>query len=481
MDQPLARTADRGRRAVVIGASMAGLLAATALADEADEVLLVDRDTLPDEPVPRTGLPQARHAHLLWSGGAHVIEQLAPGLQDRWLAAGARRVTVPTDFIILTPHGWMRRTPAFPHYQILCSRDLLDAVARKHLLTHPRITVCTGIHAESLIGDRHRAHGVRLRELSSQTLRTVTADLVVDATGRGSRAPHWLAGLGLPPVREIRVDAGLVYATRIFRAPPGGDACPVIALQADPAQSTPGRIASLIPIEGGRWLVTLAGTFGGQPTADSAEFEPFARSAPHPIVADLISAAEPLTNVSLTRSCSNQRRFYERLRPWPSGFVVLGDAVAAYNPIYGQGMSVAAHSVGALRRAVRRHGLASPRLARAAQRAIGRIVANPWEITVNQDIRFPGARGRRPSVAARLSHGYVDRLSRTATDQSSVACALFDLMSLSSPPNVLFHPRTVLKVLRGPRRSPLADPPLTPAEQALRHSPSTPAPPTTCA
>ncbi|MFD5696480.1 NAD(P)/FAD-dependent oxidoreductase [Streptomyces lasiicapitis] len=455
---------------------MAGLLTATALADEADEVLLVDRDTLPEGPAPRTGLPQGPHAHLLWSGGADIIEQLAPGLPERWLAAGARRAAMPADFVILTPHGWLRRTPSLTPYQIVCSRDLLDAVARRHLLTHPHITLRTGTQAESLTGDRHRVSGVRLRDLSSHTTDTVTADLIVDATGRGSRAPHWLTALGLPSVQEAIVDPGLVYATRIFRAPPGGDTYPVIALQADPAQPVPGRMASLLPIEGGRWLVTLAGTFGGQPTAVPEEFEPFARSTPHPLIADLISAAEPLTEVSLTRACNNRRRFFERLRSWPAGFVVLGDAVAAYNPIYGQGMSVAAHSAAALRNTVRRHGLPSPRLARAAQRAIGRVVTNPWEITVNQDIRFPGARGKRPTLTSRLTHGYVDRLSRTATDQESVARTLFNVMSLSTPPSMLFNPRVAVKVLHGPQRPSLPEPPLTLAEKALRRSPSTPPP-----
>ncbi len=147
-------------------------------------------------------------------------------------------------------------------------------------------------------------------------------------------------------------------------------------------------------------------------------------------------------------------------------FVVLGDAVAAYNPVYGQGMSAAAQSVTALRGALRK-GLAGARLAREVQRAVGRVVQSPWEVTTGQDILFPGATGRRPPLAARLSHGYMDRLSRTATSRPAVTRALFDVMSLSAPPTRLLRPDTALRVLLGPSRPVLTEPPLTPYEHAF--------------
>ncbi|MEV8531735.1 pyridine nucleotide-disulfide oxidoreductase [Streptomyces sp. NPDC051211] len=443
---------------------MAGMLAAAVLAAHADEVLVLDRDELPAGPAPRTGLPQAHHVHLLWSGGVRVIEEIAPGLTRAWLAAGARQVDMPSDLVMLTPHGWVRRGPSL-QYQLACSRDLLDAAARAVLLTGPRIGVRTGVHAEGLVGTREAVRGVRVRALATGEVTEIEAGLVVDATGRGSRAPEWLSRIGLPRVREECVDPGLVYASRLYRAPEGAADFPAVSIQADPGRPEPGRMATLLPVEDGRWLVTLAGTRGAEPGRVAAEFEPFARTARHPLVADLIAGAEPLSEVHLNRSCSNRRRFYERLGAWPAGFVVLGDAVAAFNPVYGQGMTVAAQSAAALRAALRRHGLTGPRLGRTVQRDIGRLVRAPWSITTGQDIRFPGATGRPAPLAGRLVHGYVDRLSRTAMSSEEALRALFDVMSLAAPPTRLFHPGTIRTVLAGPARPPLTEPPLTASER----------------
>ncbi|QES51574.1 pyridine nucleotide-disulfide oxidoreductase [Streptomyces venezuelae] len=462
------------RRAVVLGASMAGMLAAAVLAEHADEVLVLDRDELPAGPAPRPGLPQAHHVHLLWSGGVRVIEAIAPGLTRAWLDAGARQLDMPADLVLLTPHGWVRRGSAC-QYQLACSRDLLDATARAVLLTGPRIRVRTGVHAEDLLatgtgtgaGTRTAVRGVRVRDLATGAAEEVSATLVVDATGRGSRAPEWLERIGLPRVREESVDPGLVYASRLYRAPDGAAGFPAVGIQADPGRPVPGRMATLLPVEGGRWLVTLAGTRGAEPTREAVEFEAFARTARHPLVADLIADAEPLSEVRLSRSCSNRRRWFEGLRPWPAGFVVLGDAAAAFNPVYGQGMTVAAQSAAVLRTALRAHGLAAPRLARTVQRGVGRVVEVPWSITTGQDIRFPGATGRPAPFAARLTHGYVDRLSRTAMSSEEALRALFDVMSLAEPPTRLFRPRTVRAVLAGPAGPPPDGPPLTAAERSV--------------
>ncbi|MGW5445355.1 NAD(P)/FAD-dependent oxidoreductase [Streptomyces asiaticus] len=465
MVPPINSTAPTPRRAVVLGASLTGMLAATVLADHADEVIVVDRDNLPNGPVRRPGLPQARHVHMLWSGGARAIEALVPGLEERWLAAGARRVRMPADLLALTAHGWTRRS-LHTQYQIACSRDLLDAVARKHTLGKPGITVRTRTHADSLIGDQHQVCGVRLRHLETGAVTDLEACLVVDATGRGSRAPQWLAQLDLPPVREEIVDPGLVYATRVFRAPAGGEDFPVVTFQADPRDGTPGRMATLAPIEGARWLVTLAGTRGAEPTAKPQEFEPFARQLRHPLVADLIANAEPLTDIHITRACSNRRRFYEQMRSWPSGFIVLGDAVAAYNPVYGQGMSVAAQGATILRDVIGRHGLQTINLTRHVQHAIGRLVQGPWDVTTGQDSQYPGAVGKQRPVTARLVHAYVVRLMRTANGRKAVTRALYDVMSLSAPSRRLFYPSVVLQVLLGPGQPPLTEPPLSPTERA---------------
>ncbi|GHC39029.1 FAD-dependent monooxygenase [Streptomyces cinnamoneus] len=451
--------------AVVLGGGLTGILAAAALAGHA-HVTVLERDELPDAPAPRRGLPQARHAHLLYSGGARVIEELLPGTHDRWLKAGAHRIPLPTGLVTLSPQGWLRRWHEM-QYLIACSRDLLDWVVREQVLKLPNVALRDHTEVLGPTGSAQRVTGVRVRDTRTGDTTELAAGLVVDAGGRGSAAPQWLAELGLPPVPERTVDSGLAYATRIFRAPAGAQGFPVVGVQPDARRPVPGQSATLVPIEDGQWLVTLSGTRGGHPPKDPEQFVTFARQVRHPIVGDLIADAEPLTDVKISRSTISRRRLYESLPDWPTGFTVLGDAVATYNPIYGQGMSVAAQSAAALRDGLRAHGLQNPGLAREVQRAVGRIVQGPWDLATGQDILYPGATGRQPPAAAKLLRGYMDRLTRTAAGRPAVCRALLDTLTLSAPLTRLLSPTVAIGVMRGTELPPLAEPPLTRAERSV--------------
>ncbi|MFF4182678.1 FAD-dependent oxidoreductase [Streptomyces sp. NPDC001691] len=459
------------RRALVIGGGTAGMLAAAALREHADEITVVERDSLPSGPVPRKGLPQAAHAHLLWSGGARAMEHLLPGLNDRWIAAGARRISLPTGLVSMQSQGWLRRWPEM-QFVIACSRDLLDWVVREQITADPRIEVLTRTELLALEGSAARVTGIRVRTQDGDE-RALQADLVVDASGRGSRAPHWLGALGVARPRHEEVDSGLAYASRIFRAPEGTERFPLINVQSDARQPVPGRTTTIVPVEGGRWLVTLSGTRGGQPTGSADEFEAFARSVRHPVVGEFISHLEPLTDVVVTRSTVNRRNYFEKVKNWPEGFVVLGDAVATYNPVYGHGLSVAAQGAEALRDHLADRGLTAPGLAARVQRAVARPVSLAWELAVGQDILYPGAIGTQPGPGSKLLRRYVDRLLLTATGHPAVTRALFDVMTLSAPRSALVRPRIVLAVLRGPSLPRLTAPPLTERELTVAQRPQT--------
>ncbi|GHK02229.1 FAD-dependent oxidoreductase [Streptomyces sp. NPDC003753] len=460
MSEPASTSPDaRPRRAVVIGGGMAGMLAAAALRAHAD-VTVVERDVLPEGPEPRKGLPQARHVHVIWSGGARAMEQLLPGVTEAWLAAGARRVPLPTGLVSLQPRGWFRRWPEM-QFMIACSRDLLDWVVRECVTGSERVTVLQRTELLSLEGDASRVTGVRVRTADGEE-RVLAADLVVDAAGRGSRAAAWLKELGVPAAPLEEVDSGLVYSSRIFRAPVGTEQFPLVNVQSDATVPVPGRTTTIEPIEGGRWLVTLSGTRGGEPPSTAEEFETFAReNVRHPVVGELIAHAEPLSDPVVTRSTVNRRRFYEKVDGWPEGFVAIGDSVATYNPVYGHGLSVAAQGAVALGELVARHGPAAPGLARRVQRAVARPVATAWEFATSTDILYPGAIGKAPSLANRVLGAYVNRLMLTATGRPLVAKAFFDVVTLSKPMSELVRPAVVIAVLRGPRRPLLTAPPLT--------------------
>ncbi|EFL19555.1 FAD-dependent monooxygenase [Streptomyces sp. C] len=469
--------ANSGRpTALVIGGSAAGLFAASVLAEFAD-VTLMERDTLPASPEDRKGVPQARHAHLVWSGGVRAFEELLPGFVDGVVAEGGRLVPIMGDMVSRAPNEvWFRRFGSgTPHRILVCSRNLLDHVLRERVLRGRapgtgRITVHEDSAVERLEGTAGRVTGVTAR-IGTGT-RTLTADLVVDASGRGSRAPDWLQALGLPAVTERRVDAGVAYATRAFRAPgTTGEGFPLVNVQANPAKA-PGQGGIILPVEDGRWIVTLSGSRGGEPTKDPAAFTAFALGLGDPVIGELIKDAEPLGGVVTTRSTANQRRYYEKMKDWPDGFVVLGDAVAGYNPVYGHGLTVAAQSALALRAVLASAGPTTPGTARRVQRAAARPVSAAWDLAVGQDACYPDAGATPPKAVERLLTRFVDRVVETAAGSPRALGALLDVMSLEKPATRLFSPDVLVPLLFGPKKPHLQAPPLTDAERRAAAEPN---------
>ncbi|MEW2586306.1 NAD(P)/FAD-dependent oxidoreductase [Streptomyces virginiae] len=453
------------RHAVVIGGSLAGLLAAAVLAEHAT-VTVIDADPLPEGPAPRRGLPQARHTHLLWSGGARAIERILPGITDDWTKAGAIRRSLPTDLVTKTAQGWIPRCGE-KQFNISCSRDLLDSVVRARVTGLAAVTTLQQSRVRGLEGTAARVTGVRVDTPEEQD-RLVTADLVVDASGRGSRARTWLQALGVSGIRQAEVDSGLVYATRIFEAPAGAHEMgfPIVNVQSDPRVPVPGQTATIVPIENGQWQATLSGTRGGQPTGDPDAFIPFAKSVRDPIVGELLEGRKPLTDVAVTQGTANRRIYFEKAE-LPDGFFAVGDSVATFNPLYGQGMTVAAQGLLAVRTLLRSKGLAHPGIGREAQRVIAPQVATAWELATSQDILYPGATGMKPRAGTGLLNGYVNRLMTGATTDEALTAALFNVLTMSIEPTHWLRPSVVWHVARASDRGALKAPPLTAAERAV--------------
>ncbi|MER6678431.1 FAD-dependent monooxygenase [Streptomyces sp. NPDC000983] len=463
---------ERARRptAVIIGASATGLFAAAALADTAD-VTLVERDLLPEGPLARRGVPQARHAHLVWSGGVHAFNDLLPGVVEEVVARGGRLVHIMGDMVSRAPNEvWFRRFLATHHRNLVCSRNLLDAVLRERVLAHKRLTLCQNTTALGLEGDANRVTGVRVTTSGGDTT-TLRADLVIDASGRGSRTPQWLDDLGVPAAKERQVDAGVAYSTRLFRAPHSA-AChdfPLVNVQANPAKA-PGQGGIIVPVEDGRWIVTLSGTRGGEPTSDPNAFIDFALGLGDPVIGELLKDAEPFGDVATTRSTANHRRYYEKAKHWPDGYLVLGDAIAGYNPVYGHGLTVAAQCALAVGDIVRTTPLTASGTARRLQRAAARPVGAAWDLAVGQDAFYPGATDTPPSPVERFLARFVDRAVETGAANPRALGALLDVMSLEKSATRLFSPDMVMPMLFGPKRPPLQGPPLSEAERKIATS-----------
>ncbi|TDC80025.1 FAD-dependent oxidoreductase [Actinomadura sp. 7K507] len=453
--------------AVVVGGGLAGMLAAAVLARHLDGVTIVERDRLPGGPELRKGLPQARHAHILWSGGARAMDSVLPETTARLLAAGAHHVGVPQQMVTLTAMGWQHRFPA-TEYIIGASRALIDWVVRDQALAEPGVALLDDAEVVEVCGGPGRVTGVRVRRRDDGSTALIGADLVVDATGRGSRLKSWTAGTGaVPAVEEEIVDTGLGYATRVYRAPAGAVDFPIVALYADYRRPVPGRNGLLLPIEDGRWIVTLSGTRGASPATDEGEFDAFVRSLRHPVIAELLALAEPVSPVYRTRSTANRRTHYERAASWPEGLVVLGDALASFNPVYGHGMCAAAHCAAALDAALRRGGL-GPGLAWSAQRAMCAIVDDPWILATSQDIYYPDCYATttdpRLTHEAAMRRQFAELVTGIALREPVVNAALSAVTATSAPATRFEDAEIVSAIRRGPRLPVLEDPPLTAEE-----------------
>lgn len=447
--------------AVVVGSGLAGVLTAAVLARYAGHVTVVDRDELPAGPSLRKGVPQAHHAHLLMGGGALAIEELLPGALAELYLAGARRIELPEDLVALTAYGWQNRF-AGTHFMISCGRALLDWVIRDLVLRDERITLRPSTEVMDLTGDHTHITGVALRDAGP-----LAANLVVDASGRGSRARNWLLALGVPPVKADTVDSGLAYATRVFETPDGlPDRFPAITIMADVRSDAPGQNGVLLPIEDDRWIVTVSGTRGGEPPTDEDAFVAFARGLRHPLIGDLVANAEPVGRVHSSRSTVNRRTYFEQVPQWPAGLLVLGDALAAFNPIYGHGMSCAALSAAALDRVLRGRP-PSEELAARAQRAAAASVNDAWRFATSQDVRYPGVRTRLTHKGdENESRAIVDALGGLALVDPVVSAAQFAVSTLSGSAAGLPHqylsrlPRTAIDPAP-------VEPPLRPDEAAF--------------
>ncbi len=434
--------------AIVIGASMGGLLAARALADFFEQVTLIERDAFPPIGEHRKGVPQGRHTHALLLRGADILEGLFPGLTADLMAQGAPFLDRPERELIWFDGGGYHARFTNEDGRIgalMVSRPLLEGYVRQRLLALPNVLAIEECDALGLAPSERgsRVRGVRLlRRAKGSAEEMLDADLVVDTSGRGSRAPKWLEALGYAPAAEERVTVNLAGMTRLYRRRPehlNGVKAVVVTLSPERK-----RGAVMLAQEGERWTLTLIGFAGDAPPRDEEGFLAFAGSLAASEIYEVIRDAEPLSDFLPYRVKANQRHRYERLTRFPEGFLVFGDALCSFNPIYGQGMSVAAMEALDLQYELR---LGSEGLWRRFFRRAARSIDMPWQIVVSGDLRFPESEGRR-TPAIRFINAYMARLHRAAHRDPVVARAFNDVAGLLAPPQSLMRPGIMWRVLR---------------------------------
>ncbi|MGY1813984.1 FAD-dependent oxidoreductase [Blastococcus sp. SYSU D00820] len=434
--------------AVVIGASMAGLLAARVLSETSERVTVIDRDLLPGEAGARRGVPQGRHPHALLVRGKEVLEELFPGLATDLLARGALTGDMQADVRWYNDGHLLRQQP-IGIGGLAMSRPLLEDAVRARVRALPGVQICEGTDSAGPVLDGDRVTGVRVLTATAgaPTETVLPADLVVDAGGRGSHTPQWLAAHGYQAPAETRIRVDVRYATWVLPRHAddlGGDvACVIAATVAAP------RFGVALPIEGDRWLVTAGGYSGEAAPADRDEFRAFLTRLPAPDLAPLLDGREPLEPPRRYSFPHSMRRHYERLDRFPAGLVVMGDALSSFNPVYGQGMTVAAVEALQLRRLL---SAGTPDLPRAFHRGAARVVDVPWDMAAGADLRLPGVVGDRP-LRARLVNGYLARLQAAAAVDGELGAAFLRVVNLLDPPPALLRPAVVRRVLRAGRQA----------------------------
>ncbi|MCZ8522051.1 MULTISPECIES: FAD-dependent oxidoreductase [Paenibacillus] len=438
-----------GRRAVVIGGSIAGMLSARALSGSFGEVVIVEAGEPQEGKTPRRRVPQGHHSHLLLMSGQQVLDRLFPGFTGELVADGS----VVTDFIgdmaWYQAGAWKRRFRSGLE-GLQQTRPFLEWHIRRRLAADcPGVLFRYGTAAEGLLlsPEGKTVRGVKLREESGRA-EVLEADFIVDASGAGSKTMEWLTGKEDAAGTSENIHIGLCYATRYYKRLPEEHAPGWKNLLISARLPELPSFGVILSYEDGKMGVTL-GTYLGEPAATEEAFLDLASALPQPHIYDFIRDAEPLGGIKTCRIPAQQRRRPERMGHLPGRLVMLGDAYCRFDPIYGQGMSVAAMEAellqGQLAGAQDAGGLDT--LHREYYRKLVKLTDYPWETALTEAFRHPAIPGRRPP-GLRFKQWLTMKIYRASAKDETVYKKLVQAMNLTHSANIFFHPSVLVRLLR---------------------------------
>ncbi len=435
----------QGTHAIVIGGSMAGLLAARALADHFTRVTIVERDSILGTPEPRKGVPQGNHVHALLKSGEHILEDFFPGLRADLIADGSQVIDFAQDILWYHHDVWKKRY-SNGMTLLLQTRPALEAQIAQRVQTLSNITWRNGWSLQDIIttADHSRVTAVTLQDHAGRT-ETLTADLIVDASGRSSKTPQWLEAHQYAAPTETNVRINLTYTSRFFARPADfqGDWKLLIVNAGGPHDVRGGLVFAL---DQNRWMVTLEGYSGETMPQTDAEFLEFARSLAQPEIYEAIRDAQPISEIKTFRYPAEQRRHYERLERFPDGLIVMGDAFTSFDPVFGQGMTSAAKQAALLAQLLEQNSSTEVGFSVKFHRAVGKMVATPWLLATSEDLRFPKTEAARPFWMP-IMQWYTLNMFRLSSTDEQTHRAFSLVMNLLAEPVILFHPAIIAKVM----------------------------------
>jgi 2-polyprenyl-6-methoxyphenol hydroxylase-like FAD-dependent oxidoreductase len=422
-------------QAVIIGGGIGGLLAAHALADRFERVTVLERDRYPADasssaPPSRRGVPQSRCLHLLLAAGAAAFDRLVPQWRDELVALGATAFDASADTASRLSSGWLPRTPSGIR-TYACSRGLLEMVLRRALADRPTVRVREGRKVVGLLGDRggERVTGVRVAARGGTRETKLAADIVVDASGAGSRLLRWMAPLlgdEAAQADQTVVESGRQFVSRWFHLKPADEPdwhCLAIAPSAD----TGFRSAMMLRAERNRWGVVLLAPAGEPLPSDGADFLRFVVALADGELGKVLGRARPVSPIHRYGSIPSRMMHYDRMAAWPARLVAVGDSVCMFDPYFGLGMTAAARGVLLLANHLDRDGAAAL-LGLAFQKELAALNAEPWRLATGHD---------PDGLAAPHDNAQFGRAHAMAPSSAPAAHALLAVQHLLRPAEAL--------------------------------------------
>ncbi|MEQ9366332.1 MAG: hypothetical protein RIF32_18980 [Leptospirales bacterium] len=438
-----------GKRAIVIGGSIVGMMAARVLSERFESVIVLDRDPAPEGPFPHRSVPQGAHIHVLMSKGRSVLARLFPGIFEELTADGALRTDSIQDLVWFHGGAWKARMKSGIDF-FLQSRPLIDWHVRRRLLQDcPNVELQTSVEAERLYEMNGRITGVSVRAGRKAGSLRLDCDLLVDSSGRGSRMPRWLGEMGYDAPEEQKVVVNIGYTTRLYEQPAKSDR-DWSAMMIYPVAPRK-KLGYIYPIEPDargakrRWIVTMAGVQGDHAPMDAEGFLNYARNLSRPHIYENIRDAKPVSNFSAFKFPATRRLRYDRCKRLPEGFVSVGDSLATFNPIYGQGMSVGAIAVDLLESCLDKFGL-QKLTKRYFRRAYWVVTFIPWLLVTAEDYRYEETKGKRP-FGLPILHWYLNRVNRLAAQNARIATEFLKVLHFIRTPAALGQPYILLRVI----------------------------------
>ena len=425
-------------KAVVIGGSIAGLLAARVLSDHFKEVIMIEKDSYLDNDDVRNGTPQANHIHTLLVRGKEILLEFFPELEKNLLEKGANRIDFLNDVRYRLPSGW---APKFNSgiVSFACTRTLLENTIRHQVQKNSKIRIEQGKHITSFILEKSNRISLKIKEGEE-----IQGDLIVDCTGRNTKTPEWLEAIGFPKPRETKIDSFVRYSTRRYIPPKKDRKWKMLIILNKPIVNP--RIGGIYPIEDGKWLVGLYSIGKNYPPTDEKGFLEFTKHLESSELHDALRDAVPDSEICGYQVRGSRKYHYEEMSRWPENFIVLGDAVSIFNPYYGQGMTAAAMGAKTLDDTLK-SGKMKKGTTREFQKRLAKAVSLPWILGTSEDLRWPTTAGKRPDTVTRTVQRYAQKVLLLSPRSNLAAKSFQQMMHMTRSPVAIFHPVILLQLI----------------------------------